>query len=360
MNGSADLSFDPVKAAEQAGLYYTSQTEPGFIRKPSGGGFRYVNAQGRRITAKKHLERIDLLRIPPAWEAVWICRDGSGHLQATGIDKKERRQYLYHPLWTRMRKEAKFDRMLPFASKLHAIRTRCEKDLRKRKLHKDKVIALVITLLDATFIRIGNDEYARKNNSFGLTTLQDDHVTFEKDKAIFTFTGKSGKKHTVTFQDKRMARLIEQCQDIEGEDLFQFYDSAGERHDIKSNHINEYLLQATGLPFTAKDFRTWGGTHLAGSFLAQADPPTTESKRKRLVSRMIKHVSHQLRNTPAVCRGSYIHPRLMDDCLEGVFHEHWEEARQRAARSRARLNDDEKIVVCYLKREQFRPRTTSH
>jgi DNA topoisomerase-1 len=354
MNEFLELSFDPVKAAEEAGLYYASPTERGFVRKSQvrgrGRGFIYLSHTGRRLTAQKHLDRIESLRIPPAWEAVWICADANGHLQATGLDGKDRRQYLYHPLWTRLRAEAKFDRMLPFADKLHIIRERCEKDLRKRGLPKDKVIALVITLMDATFIRIGNDEYARRNKSFGLTTLQDDHVIFDRGKAIFAFTGKSGKEHTVTFDDRRLVKLIRACRDIPGDDLFQYYDAEGERHDIKSNHINEYLLETTSMPFTAKDFRTWGGTHLAGGCLSDLPFEPSETKRKRQVTKMVREVAMALGNTPAVCRGSYIHPRLIEDFLAGAFHDKWAAARKRAARSRARLNPDERVVVCYLKK----------
>ena len=339
---------DPIKAAEEAGLFYTSSTEAGFIRKAKAESHIYIDHHAKRITAKKHLERIEKLRIPPAWEAVWICRDASGHLQATGIDKKGRRQYLYHPIWTKLRGEAKFDRMLPFAAKLPVIRKRCDKDLNRRGLPKDKVIALVVTLLDSTFIRIGNDEYAKNNSSFGLTTLQDDHVSFQSGMAIFSFKGKSGKSHTVTFEDKRLANLIKRCRDIPGDDLFQYLDHAGKRHDIKSNHVNEYLLEVTGMPFTAKDFRTWGGTHYAGRFLAQTEEQTTEKKRKTQINRMVKHVSGKLGNTPAVCRSSYIHPRIIDDCMEGSFHENWEQARKAAKKKRSRLDTDELIVLCYL------------
>ncbi|MCZ6836750.1 MAG: DNA topoisomerase IB [Planctomycetota bacterium] len=349
MNGYSDLSYDSIRAAEEAGLYYTSQTEPGYIRKRKGKGFTYVNHTGHRISARKHLDRIESLHIPPAWEAVWICRDEKGHLQATGIDKKDRRQYLYHQLWSKLRNDAKFDRMLPFAAKLNAIRTRCEKDLRKRSLAKDKVIALVITLMDMSYIRIGNDEYARRNNSYGLTTLQDDHVTFENGHATFSFTAKSGKQRSIVFKDKRLSKLIRDCRDIPGADLFQYYDAKGQRHDIKSNHINEYLLEITGMPFTAKDFRTWGGTHLAGGCLASLEPDPNEKKRKRQVAKMVKEVSLALGNTPAVCRSSYIHPRLIQDFFDETFHEQWDNALKKAAKSRAKLNPDEKVVMCYLK-----------
>jgi DNA topoisomerase-1 len=347
----AEQVHDSIRDAEAAGLYYVSPTEPGFLRAKRGKGFSYHSHQNRKLTGKRHLERIAALRIPPAWNEVWICRDPHGHLQATGVDGKGRRQYLYHAMWTKLRAEAKFDRMIPFATKLHAIRRQCEKDLRRRKLAKEKVVALVVTLLDSTFIRIGNDEYARTNNSFGLTTLQDDHVTFENGGATFNFTGKSGKGHTVTFKDRKLVKLIEACRDIPGEDLFQFYDEGGTRRDIKSHHINEYLLDATGVAFTAKDFRTWAGTHLAGTYLAEVDAETvnTEAKRKRQVPKMVKHVSSRLRNTPTVCRSSYIHPRIIEDYLAGDFHDLWNQARVRAKRAKTKLNPDEKVVMCYLK-----------
>jgi DNA topoisomerase-1 len=260
---------DPVDSARQAGLRYVSDTAPGIRRKRRGGKFNYFAPDGSRITDAEELARIRSLAIPPAWTDVWICANGRGHLQATGRDARGRKQYRYHPKWRAVRDETKYERMVAFGEQLPKIREQTGHDLALRGLPRRKVLAAVVRLLETTLIRVGNEEYARDNKSFGLTTMRDRHVEFEGQKVQFHFKGKSGKKHLITLKDRRLAKVVRRCRDIPGQELFQYIDDDGQRETIDSADVNAYLQEITGQQFTAKDFRTWAGTVLASLALQE-------------------------------------------------------------------------------------------
>jgi DNA topoisomerase I len=324
-----DLPSDPVESAEEAGLRYVNDTGPGIRRRRSGRGFTYLGADGRRITSRATIERIKALAIPPAWTDVWISPTRRGHIQATGRDAKGRKQYRYHPRWHDVRDEVKFGRMLAFAAALPGIRARTEEDLRKQGLPREKVLAAVVRLLEKTMIRVGNEEYARDNESYGLTTLQDDHAEVSQRRVVFRYKGKSGREHETTLDDPRLARIVKRCQELPGQELLQYLDQDGEVRDINSADVNAYLREITGEEFTAKDFRTWAGTVLACMALQEFEEVTSETEAKRNVVEAVKRVAERLGNTPAVCRSSYIHPEILDAYLDGSM---LESLRQAAAR----------------------------
>src|SRR5438874_10797648 len=257
------------------------------------------------------------MAIPPAWQDGWICAAANGHIQATGRDARHRKQYRYHPRWQEVRDAGKYERLAAFAEALPRIRERVEKDLRLRGIPRRKVLALVVKLLQDTSIRVGNDAYRRENHSFGLTTMLDRHARFDDGGLRFEFKGKSGRQHSVELDDRRLARIVKQCQDIPGQELFQYLDDEGQRHAIGSSDINDYLREISGWDFTAKDFRTWNGTVLAVRYLKICPAPTSTTAGKRLVSGAIKNVAQQLGNTPAVCRKAYVHPVVVNAYLEG-------------------------------------------
>ena len=308
---------DPVETAKAAGLRYVTDDEPGIRRRKSGKGFTYVDPQGRTVQDPKDLERIKKLAIPPAWTDVWICPRANGHLQATGRDAKGRKQYRYHADWREARDETKFGRMIAFGEALPKIRERIDRDMSLRGLSREKVLATVVQLLEATLIRVGNKEYARQNNSFGLTTLRDQHVDVSGSTLRFEFRGKSGKEHQVEIQDRRLARIVRQCRDLPGQTLFQYLDEDGERQKVTSEDVNAYLRETTGDDFTAKDFRTWGGTVLALSALLEVGTCENEREANKAVVEAVKRVSGQLGNRPAICRKYYVHPAVIETFLEG-------------------------------------------
>ena len=293
------------------GLRYADDARPGITRVGRGTGFSYHRPDGE-LVADDVRERIEALVIPPAWQDVWISPDPSGHLQATGRDAKGRKQYRYHDGWNAHRNRLKFDRMVGFGRALPDVRQRVEADLRKRSLGREKVLALCVRLLDETLVRVGNEAYADANETYGLTTIRDKHVSFSGSEVRFEFVGKSGKSQSLAVTDKRLARLVKACQDIPGYDLFQFYDEAGERHDVESGHVNGYLQETTGEPFTAKDFRTWGGTVTAAERLADNGDDWEDGSADGLVTRAVKDTADRLGNTPAVCRRYYVHPDVLD------------------------------------------------
>jgi DNA topoisomerase-1 len=293
------------------GLSYVSDEDPGIRRKRAGEGFAYVGPDGKAVKDAATLERIRKLVIPPAYEDVWICADPCGHIQATGRDARGRKQYRYHPDWRTSRDESKYARMAAFGRALPKIRARVDQDLRRRGLPKEKVLAAVIRLLELTLIRVGNDEYAKANKSFGLTTLRDRHAHFHGAQVQFEFKGKSGVKHCTGVRDRRLARLVKACQDIPGQRLFQYLDEGGHRHPVGSADVNAYLHEITGEAFTAKDFRTWAGTLAAAKALAMQPAPTSEREAKAAMSLCIKATAGLLGNTPAVCRKAYIHPEIL-------------------------------------------------
>ncbi|HKI02784.1 MAG TPA: DNA topoisomerase IB [Thermoanaerobaculia bacterium] len=308
---------DPVESAKAAGLRYVTDDEPGIRRRKSGKGFTYVDPQGRTVKEPKDLERIRKLAIPPAWTDVWICPRANGHLQATGRDAKGRKQYRYHANWRDVRDETKFGRMIAFGESLPKIRQRVESDLSLRGLSREKVLSAVVKLLETTLIRVGNKEYVKQNNSYGLTTLRDQHVDVSGSKLRFEFRGKSGQEHSVEIQDRRLARIVKQCRDLPGQKLFQYLDDDGVRQSVSSEDVNAYLRETTGEDFTAKDFRTWGGTVLALSALLEIGACDSEREANKAVVEAVKRVSGELGNRPAICRKYYVHPLVIQTFLEG-------------------------------------------
>ncbi|MEA2601933.1 MAG: topoisomerase [Acidobacteriota bacterium] len=308
---------DPVESAKAAGLRYVTDDEPGIRRRKSGKGFTYIDPQGKTVKDPKVIERIRKLAIPPAWTDVWICPRANGHLQATGRDAKGRKQHRYHPDWRSVRDETKFGRMIAFGEALPKIRERVEADLSLRGLTREKVLATVVKLLETTLIRVGNKEYVKQNNSFGLTTLRDQHVDISGSTLRFEFRGKSGKEHSVEIHDRRLARIVKQCRDVPGQKLFQYLDENGARQSVSSEDVNDYLRETTGEEFSAKDFRTWGGTVLALSALLELGPCESEKEASRAVVEAVKRVSSNLGNRPAICRKFYVHPVVIESYLEG-------------------------------------------
>jgi DNA topoisomerase-1 len=311
LDGAPDNSASNPEIADAAGLTYVNDDEPGIVRRRAGTGFSYIGPEGKVVRDAATLERIRKLAIPPAYTHVWICPDPNGHIQATGRDARGRKQYRYHPRWRSVRDETKYARMAAFGRALPAIRARVDEDLRRHGLPKAKVLAAVVRLLELTLIRVGNAEYARSNKSFGLTTLRDRHARFHGAKVDFEFKGKSGVKHRTGVADRRLARVVKQCQDIPGQRLFQYLDEAGQRHAIESADVNAYLREITGEEFTAKDFRTWAGTIAAAKALAMQPAPASEREAKQAVALCVKATAGLLGNTPAVCRAAYIHPEVL-------------------------------------------------
>jgi len=306
-----------VEAAEEAGLRYVTDERPGYTRKRKGDDFEYFDVEGKKITDEQRLLRIKRLAIPPAWTDVWICPSPIGHIQATGRDARRRKQYRYHERWREVRDENKFGRLAAFAKALPNIRRRVASDLNLSGLPREKVLAAIVRLLNRTFIRIGNDEYARDNKSFGLTTMRNRHVTVKGAKLRFRFRGKSGRQHEVDVTDRRIAKIVSKCQDLPGQDLFQYIDDAGEVRDVASQDVNDYLREITGEDFTAKDFRTWGGTVLAGMALSLQEKFETKKQAKANIKEAISAVAQLLGNTPAVCRKCYVHPTIIETYLKG-------------------------------------------
>lgn len=306
-----------VQSARQAGLVYVSDRAPGIKRVRRGRGFHYVDSRGRRLRRRADLDRIARLAIPPAWTDVWICTNPRGHLQACGRDARGRKQYRYHTGWRQSRDEAKYDQMLSFAMALPALRRQIAKDLSAPGLPRRKVIAAVVQLLEKTLIRVGNDEYARENNSYGLTTMRNRHVRVSKSTLHFRFKGKAGKFHDIAFSDARLARLVRRCQDLPGHELFGYVDDNGDVQDIGSADVNEYLREATGQDFTAKSFRTWAATVLAACALQDMPEFRSQTHAKRNVNTAVEAVAGLLGNTPAICRKSYIHPGIVEAYFDG-------------------------------------------
>ena len=304
--GAAE-KLPPPAAARAAGLRYVSDEGPGIHRKRAGKGFTFIDEEGRPVRDPETLTRLRHLAIPPAWTDVWICPFRDGHVQATGRDGRRRKQYLYHARWREVRDETKYHRMMAFAEALPRIRETVDEHLGRSGLPREKVLAAVVHLLDCTYIRVGNEEYARTNRSFGLTTLQCRHVNVNGSKIQFRFRGKSGKAHLVELHDRRTARLIRRCQELPGQELFQYVED-GEGRSVRSNDVNDYLREVSGQDFTAKDFRTWGGTVLAFLELHRMGACESRAQVKRNVSNAIKQVAERLGNTPAICRKCYVHP----------------------------------------------------
>ncbi|AWN50737.1 DNA topoisomerase IB [Methylobacterium sp. 17Sr1-1] len=314
---AAEDRVDTRDAAREAGLRYVSDEEPGYRRKRNGRGFAYVDGKGAKVRDEAVLARIRSLAIPPAYTDVWICRHANGHIQATGRDARGRKQYRYHPEFRQARESTKFAHMMTFAEVLPGLRATVEEHMGRRGLPREKVLATVVHLLETTLIRVGNDDYAKQNKSYGLTTLRDPHVTIEGRELKFRFKGKSNKVWELAVHDRRVAKIVKACQDLPGQELFQYLDEDGEQRDVTSADVNAYLREITGRDITAKDFRTWSGTVLAAMALREFEAFDSEAKAKRNVREAIERVAERLGNTPTICRKCYIHPEILGCYLEG-------------------------------------------
>lgn len=355
VNGEEGTIVDAPAAAEQAGLVYVSDEEPGIRRRRSGKGFSFRNPDGSAVKDKDTLARIKSLAIPPAYTDVWICADPKGHIQATGRDDRGRKQYRYHPRWREVRDSTKYERMLDFGKALPAIRERISADMGKRGLPREKVLATVVHLLENTLIRVGNATYSKENKSFGLTTLQDRHVEVDGGKMRFQFKGKSGKTWNLQVKDRRIARIVKSCQDVPGQHLFQYLDDDGQRHGVTSQDVNDYLREISGQDFSAKDFRTWAGTVLAAIALAEFESFDTKAAAKRNLRDAIERVSSRLGNTPAICRKCYIHPQVLDCYLEGDLVNQLKDQIEEDLRTELdALKPEEAAVMAFLHRRLTR------
>lgn len=353
---------DSLNDARDAGLRHVSDRSPGFRQIRRGRGFSYHDLEGQTIRDPETIRRIRALAIPPAWTDVWSCPAPNGHIQATGRDDRGRKQYRYHDRWRRVRDEAKYTRMIDFAQALPRIRRRVARDLARPGLPREKVLAAVVRLLEITSIRVGNDEYAKANKSFGLTTLRDRHVALKGSRIRFRFRAKHGVLHKSDLDDPKLARVVHRCRDLPGQELFQYLDDSGEVHDVGSEDVNDYLRSIAGESFTAKDFRTWVGTVLAMLALQEFEAFDSQVQARKNVVRAIESVAERLGNTPAVCRKCYVHPALLDAYLDGSL---LDSLRQRADRlmsaSLPKLKPEEAAVLALLQRRlaSDSPRKTS-
>lgn len=336
--------MNEVESAKAAGLRYVTDQMPGIRRVAQGKGFAYETPDGKTITDESELARIRSLAVPPAYTDVWICPVPNGHLQATGRDARGRKQYRYHKRWREVRDENKYARMVAFAESLPKIRKRIEDDLTLAGLPREKVLATVVELLQSTAIRVGNDEYAKDNGSYGLTTMQNRHAKVQGSNVRFAFRGKSGVKHAIDLRDRRLARIIRQCQDLPGQDLFEYVDDDGTAHAIDSADVNEYIREISGDEFSAKDFRTWLGTVTCATMLCGLEAAETQTERKQRVADVIKDVAKRLGNTPAVCRKCYVHPDVVDAYLESGSLQLQENVRHTEG-----LVEEERFVLALLR-----------
>ena len=314
---TVETIVDPRDAAESAGLRYVSDARPGIRRKKVGTGFSYARADGSKLIEKDVLRRIKTLAIPPAWTEVWICSFTDGHVQATGRDAKGRKQYRYHPRFREVRESTKYEHVVAFADALPAIREKVQEHMALRGLPREKVLATVVHLLETTLIRVGNDDYAKQNNSYGLTTLNNRHVSVNGNEVRFRFTGKSGKQWSLRVRDRRIAKIIKACQDLPGQELLQYVDEAGSCQDVTSSDVNDYLKEITGKDITAKDFRTWAGTVLAAMALNELESFDSAAQAKRHLRTAIEKVAGKLGNTPTICRKCYVHPEVLNSYMDG-------------------------------------------
>jgi len=340
------------QSAAKAGLRYVTDGVSGITRKRSGGGWAYYLPNNKLIQDKNLRKTLNALAIPPAWTDVWICPDRDGHIQATARDAAGRKQYRYHPSYREAHDRSKFRRMLEFSEVLPLLRERVERDLRGPDLSRRQLLATVVRLLDRTLIRVGNDEYARENKSYGLTTLQRRHVQVDGQTLRFSFRGKSGVEHSIAISDPRLARIVQRCQDLPGQEMFQYRDAAGKRQTVSSDDVNEYLRELTGRDITAKDFRTWGGTMLAAVELRRAGPAASRREADRNIIAAIDSVAERLGNTRTVCRKYYVHPALLSAYLMGrVVAQPPPVRRSRHRRPGAALRRDEVLVLQFLQEE---------
>ena len=339
----------PHEAAAQADLVYVTDETPGITRRRSGKGFSFRLPSGEVVKDPSTIQRIKKLAIPPAYTDVWICPDERGHIQATGRDARGRKQYRYHARWTEVRDSAKYDRMLEFARALPQIRDRVNLDLGRRGLPRERVLATVVHLLETTFMRVGNDTYAKQNRSYGLTTLKDGHVKIGSTTLRFKFKGKSGKSWQLNVNDRRIAKIVKSCQDIPGQRLFQYYDEDGNQRQVLSSDVNDYLRDITGKDFTAKDFRTWAGTLLAMTALRELESFDSQAAAKKNLRAAIERVASRLGNTVTICRKCYIHPEVMTSYLDGSLLEQLQQAVHSELKDELEhLKPEEAVVLAFL------------
>ena len=341
---------DPEAAARAAKLHYVSDRRPGITRERDGDAWVFRDLHGKQILDPQVLDRIRKLAIPPAYTDVWICRDPRGHLQAVGRDARGRKQYRYHPRWREVRDEAKYGKMLTFGRVLPTIRAQVARDLALPGLPKRKVLAAIVALLERTMMRVGNEEYAKTNQSFGLTTLRNQPVQVKGTHVAFDFRGKHGVQHHIDLADRRLSRVVERCRDLPGQDLFQFLDHDGEAHHVASDDVNGYLHEVSGEEITAKDFRTWAATNLAALALRDREAFDTPAKAKKHLVEVVEHVAKNLGNTPAICRKCYIHPAVFDGYLDGSLIECLKARADAALEDKAGLTPDEVAVTIFLSR----------
>jgi DNA topoisomerase I len=343
-----ELRLESKKAARAVALRYVSDSEEGYTRKRKGRGFLYLTPGGKPVTKPSLIERFKALAIPPNYTNVWICKDEHGHLQATALDAKGRKQYIYHPRWREVRDEVKFESITQFAELLPALRERVNRDLKGDDLSSARIVAVLVRLLDKTLIRVGNETYAKENGSYGLTTLRKKHVSVDKDAVEFAFKGKSGQHHTISLQDKALVNIIKACQELPGYELFKYVDDNGRVSSLGSTDVNAYLQEVTKHPFTAKDFRTWAATVSAAQQLGTIECPEKEPERRQCIAKAVKDVAKRLGNTPAVCRKSYIHPKILEGFLEGTFAQDYDKALRRAKRDKTPLLSREEKATLHL------------
>lgn len=352
MSASETIDISSRRSARAAKLRYITETTSGIRRVRQGKGFYYLSPRGRRITDPAVLARINSLVIPPAWEDVWICPWANGHLQACGFDARGRKQYRYHPAWQQVRDEQKYGKLALFARALPAIRRRVARDLRRPGLPREKVLAAVVRLLELTRMRVGNEEYARQNESFGLTTIRNGHATVRGGVIRFDFQGKHQVQHEVEIESSELAKVVRRCQQLPGDELFEYVDEEGKVRDVKAADVNAYLRQIAGRDFTAKDFRTWAGTVAAAYELGKCQPCTSQAAAKRVISQAICSVAERLGNTKAVCRKAYIHPAViaayLEETLQDVLHP------RRKPSNKLRLPTHEAAVLRLLEAHQRR------
>jgi DNA topoisomerase-1 len=353
-----DLAADPKGAAECAGLRYVSDNRPGICRRKSGNGFTYVRPDGSRLSERHVLNRIKSLAVPPAWTEVWICPFADGHIQATGRDAKGRKQYRYHARFREIRESTKYEHVAAFAALLPLIRERVREHMALRGLPREKILAAVVHLLETTLIRIGNDDYARQNNSYGLTTLKNGHVAVEGSEIRFRFTGKSGKQWSLRMKDRRVAKILEACQDLPGQELLQYVDETGACQNITSSDVNAYLKEITGEEITAKDFRTWAGTVLAAMALHELKTFDSAAEAKRNVRAAIEQVAARLGNTPTICRKCYVHPEVLNSYLDGNLVLELRSKAESELRSTLSTLKPEEAAVLALLRDRLAKETT--
>ena len=349
------LNSDSKQLSKIAGLRYVSDQMPGFRRQRRGRGFIYIAPNGECIRDPGLRQRFEALVIPPAWTDVWICPNEKGHVQAIGRDDRGRKQYIYHPHWEEIRNLTKFGNMISFSEVLPLMREHVDRDLRKRDLSREKVLAIVVRLLEATLIRVGNPEYKRDNKTFGLTTLSKRHLNIDGPNLFFAFQGKSGRKREVNIKNRRLARLVKQCQELPGQELFQYIDDEGKYQTIDSGDVNEYLRSTTGQDVTAKYFRTWGGTVITASELYSLGPGESKAEEKRKVVQAVKQVAKTLGNTTSICRKYYIHPEIINAYLDKTLFVAMKKASKKAQKSSYGLGVEE-IAVANLLRQRLKSR----